>query len=141
MVVFCILVFGYVCYRHRQKAAEKKMQPEVKRHGDVDFILNYDGRIAYEDFIKATEDFDLKYCIGTGGYGSVYEAKLPNAKTFALKKLHTFEAKQPALDKSFRNEVKVLTNLRHKNIVKLYGFLFPYRIHGKWEPILCTKER
>ncbi|KAL7612385.1 hypothetical protein Lser_V15G05077 [Lactuca serriola] len=49
-----------------------------------------------------TEDFDLKYCIGTGGYGSVYEPKLPNGKTFALKKLHRFEAKQPAFDKSFK---------------------------------------
>ncbi|KAJ9537681.1 hypothetical protein OSB04_030414 [Centaurea solstitialis] len=124
MVGFCILVFGYVCYHRRQKAAKKESQPEITRHGDVGFILNYDGRIAYEDFIKATKDFDLKYCIGTGGYGSVYEAKLPNGKTFALKKLHRYEAKQPALDKSFRNEVKVLTNLRHKNIVKLYGFCF-----------------
>ncbi|GKF36715.1 kinase RLK-Pelle-LRR-XI-1 family protein, partial [Tanacetum coccineum] len=30
--------------------------------------------------------------------------------------------KQPAFDLSFKNEVQVLTNLRHKNIVKLYGF-------------------
>ncbi|KAJ0768811.1 putative protein kinase RLK-Pelle-LRR-XI-1 family [Helianthus annuus] len=47
----------------------------------------------------------------------VYEAKLPNGKIFALRKLP-----QPAFDKSFKNEVQVLTNLRHKNIVKLYGF-------------------
>ncbi|KAJ9537685.1 hypothetical protein OSB04_030418 [Centaurea solstitialis] len=124
---FCFwgfLVFGYVWYHRHQKATKNESQPEIKRHGDVGIILNYDGRIAYEDFIKATHDFDLKYCIGTGGYGSVYEAKLPNGKTFALKKLHRYEAKQPALDKSFKNEVQVLTKLRHKNIVKLYGFCF-----------------
>ncbi|KAJ9537683.1 hypothetical protein OSB04_030416 [Centaurea solstitialis] len=165
MVGLFFLVSGYVCYHRCKKTTKKESQLEIKRHGDVGFILNYDGRIAYEDFIKATEDFDLKYCIGTGGYGSVYEAKLPNGKTFALKKLHRgeapnergpgaappvagskgqspwlgdirlflfsllsissqYEAKQPALDKSFRNEVQVLTNLRHKNIVKLYGFCF-----------------
>ncbi|KAJ0802069.1 putative protein kinase RLK-Pelle-LRR-XI-1 family [Helianthus annuus] len=99
-----------------------KIQPETIKHGNVCSILNYDGTIAYEDFITATEDFDLKYCIGTGGYGSVYEAKLPSGQTFALKKLHGFEAKQPAFDQSFKNEIQVLTNLRHKNIVKLYGF-------------------
>jgi len=40
-------------------------------------IWNYDGHIAYEDIIEVTEDFDIKYCIGTGGYDSVYKAKLP----------------------------------------------------------------
>ncbi|GJV37538.1 kinase RLK-Pelle-LRR-XI-1 family protein [Tanacetum coccineum] len=121
IVASCFLLLGYVCY-HRHKATKDKIELQTIKHGDVCSILNYDGTIAYEDFIRATEDFDLKYCIGTGGYGSVYEATLPSGKTFALKKLHRFEAKQPAFDQSFKNEVEVLTNLRHKNIVKLYGF-------------------
>ncbi|KAI7744866.1 hypothetical protein M8C21_017463, partial [Ambrosia artemisiifolia] len=121
VVGICFFVLGYVCCHH-SKATPKNVQPETKEHGDVCSVLNYDGNIAYEDFIAATEDFDLKYCIGTGGYGSVYEAKLPNGKTFALKKLHRFEVEQ--FDQSFKNEVQVLTNLRHKNIVKLYGFCF-----------------
>nr|XP_043630339.1 probable leucine-rich repeat receptor-like protein kinase At1g35710 [Erigeron canadensis] len=116
-----ILIFCYVLYR-RKKTPTNKTHIELIKHGDVCTILNYDGTIAYEDFITATEDFDLKYCIGTGGYGSVYEAKLPSGRVFALKKLHRFEAEQPAFDQSFKNEVQVLTNLRHKNIVKLYGF-------------------
>ncbi|CAH1435458.1 unnamed protein product [Lactuca virosa] len=107
IVGFCFLVIGYVLYQHK-KATTEKSQPEIQKHGDV-----CHGK---------TEDFNLKYCIGTGGYGSVYEAKLPNGKTFALKKLHRFEAKQPAFNKSFKNEIQVLTNLRHKHIVKLYGF-------------------
>ncbi|KAF5933566.1 hypothetical protein HYC85_029737 [Camellia sinensis] len=79
------------------------------------------------DIIKATNDFDIKYCIGTGSYGSVYRAQLPNGKVVALKKLHHFEAEEPAFDKSFRNEVQMLTNIRHRNIVKLYGFCFHNR--------------
>ncbi|KAD4178744.1 hypothetical protein E3N88_27335 [Mikania micrantha] len=118
---FCFLLLLYVCYK-KHNPTEKEIEPETKKHGNVCSILNYDGTIAYENFITATEDFDLKYCIGTGGYGSVYEAKLPDGKTFALKKLHRYEAKQPAFDQSFKNEIQVLTNLRHKNIVKLYGF-------------------
>ncbi|KAM0004780.1 putative protein kinase RLK-Pelle-LRR-XI-1 family [Helianthus debilis subsp. tardiflorus] len=115
------LLLGYMFYK-KHKATEKKNQPETKRHGNVCSVLNYDGKIAYEDFVTATEDFDLKYCIGTGGYGTVYEAKLPDGKIFALKKLHRFEAQQPAFNQTFENEIKVLTNLRHKNIVRLYGF-------------------
>ncbi|GKB94077.1 kinase RLK-Pelle-LRR-XI-1 family protein [Tanacetum coccineum] len=122
IIGFCFLVAaGYVAYQ-RKKAATNRSQIEINKHGDVGLIINYDGTIAYEDFITATEDFSQKYCIGTGGYGSVFVAKLPNGKTFALKKLHQYETKQPTLDQSFINEVQVLTNLRHKNIVKLYGF-------------------
>ncbi|KAJ0768818.1 putative protein kinase RLK-Pelle-LRR-XI-1 family [Helianthus annuus] len=122
---FCFVlgyVLAYVFYRIRKASTKKIHHLETKKHGNVCSILNYDGTIAFDDFINATEDFNLKYCIGTGGYGSVYEAKLPSGQTFALKKLHGFEAKQPAFDQSFKNEVQVLTNLRHKNIVKLYGF-------------------
>ncbi|GJY76062.1 MDIS1-interacting receptor like kinase 2-like protein [Tanacetum coccineum] len=121
IVGLCFLVVVYFFFS-RKKATIKIIQPEITKHGDVCTIMNYDGRIAYEDFIKATEGFDRKYRIGTGGYGSVYEAKLPSGQTFALKKLHRYEAKQPAFDQSFKNEVRVLTNLRHKSIVKLYGF-------------------
>ncbi|KAK1383665.1 Protein kinase domain-containing protein [Heracleum sosnowskyi] len=92
------------------------------RNGDLFSVWNFDGNIAYEDIISATNNFDIKYCIGTGGYGSVYETRLPSGKTVALKKLHRREAEDPAFDRSFRNEVHVLSNIRHKNIVKLYGF-------------------
>ena len=60
-------------------------------NGDLFSIWNYDGNIAFEDIIKATEDFDMKYIIGTGAYGSVYRVQLPSGKVVALKKLHGFE--------------------------------------------------
>ncbi|KAF8042015.1 hypothetical protein BT93_A0576 [Corymbia citriodora subsp. variegata] len=94
----------------------------TEKNGNFLSIWNYDERIAYEDIINATEDFDLKYCIGTGGYGSVYRAQLPNGKVMALKKLHRLEAEDPSFDKSFRNEVKHLTEVRHRSIIKLHGF-------------------
>ncbi|PON46624.1 Tyrosine-protein kinase [Parasponia andersonii] len=92
------------------------------KNGDILSIWNYDGNIAFEDIIKATEDFDIRYCIGTGGYGSVYKAQLPNDKVVALKKLHRYEAEELTYVKSFTNEVKTLTAIRHRNIVRLYGF-------------------
>ncbi|KAL7195402.1 hypothetical protein ACSBR1_035596 [Camellia fascicularis] len=104
------------------KTHKKQTKARAMKNGDICSIWNYDGRIAYEDIIKATNNFDIKYCIGTGGYGSVYRAQLPSGKVVALQKLHHFEAEEPAFDKSFRNEVQMLTNIRHRDIVKLYGF-------------------
>jgi len=77
---------------------------------------------AYEDIIAATEDFDEKYLIGTGGYGSVYKAILPSQQVVAVKKIHPLEDENHADVKSFRNEVQALTQIRHRNIVRLYGF-------------------
>ncbi|KAF8013057.1 hypothetical protein BT93_I1046 [Corymbia citriodora subsp. variegata] len=105
--------------RCRMKSKQSKT---VEKNGDFLSIWNYDGRIAYEDIINATEDFDIKYCIGTGSYGSIYRAHLPNEKIVALKKLHRLEAEDPSFDQSFRNEVKLLTEIRHRSIIKLYGF-------------------
>ena len=73
-------------------------------------IQNYDGKIAYEEIIKVIEDFNIRYCIGTGGYGSVYKAQLPSGKVVSLKKIHRLEAKDPTFDMSFKNEVKIDVN-------------------------------
>ncbi|WJX75702.1 non-specific serine/threonine protein kinase [Trifolium repens] len=98
------------------------------KNGDLFCLWNYDGKIAFDDIIKATEDFDMRYCIGTGTYGSVYKAQLPSGKIVALKKLHGYKAEVPSFDESFRNEVRILSEIRHKNIVKLYGFCLHKRI-------------
>ncbi|KAL1331321.1 hypothetical protein AAHE18_12G176000 [Arachis hypogaea] len=99
-----------------------KFEQSSKKDGDLFSIWNYDGKIAFEDIIEATQDFDIRYCIGTGAYGSVYKAQLPSGKIVALKKLHQRESQNPSFDKSFRNEIKMLSQIRHRNIVKLHGF-------------------
>ncbi|KAF8029519.1 hypothetical protein BT93_E2048 [Corymbia citriodora subsp. variegata] len=119
--IFISCIVGRSCFLYRR--ATKSVQLEtIEKNGNFLSIWNYDENIAYEDIINATEDFDLKYCIGTSGYGSVYRARLPNGKVMALKKLHHLEAEDPTFNKSFRNEVKYLTELGHRSIIKLHGF-------------------
>ncbi|KAF8042016.1 hypothetical protein BT93_A0577 [Corymbia citriodora subsp. variegata] len=122
--ISCIVVGSRFLFRHAKTSMQTKSLQlgTAEKNGNFLSIWNYDGRIAYEDIINATEDFDLKYCIRTGGYGSVYRAQLPNGKVVALKKLHRLEAEDPSFDKSFRNEVKHLTEVRHRSIIKLHGF-------------------
>ncbi|MED6111398.1 hypothetical protein PIB30_051974 [Stylosanthes scabra] len=122
-VACCFLLFifvGIFCYIRCTKKA--KFEQGSEKNGDLFSIWNYDGKVAFEDIIEATQDFDIRYCIGTGGYGSVYRAQLPNGKIVALKKLHQRESQNPSFDRSFRNEVNMLSQIRHRNIVKLHGF-------------------
>ncbi|KAL4338419.1 hypothetical protein AHAS_Ahas12G0208300 [Arachis hypogaea] len=115
--VFIWLGISVFCPLQREYGFEER-----SKNGDIFSIWNYDGKIAFKDIIKATEDFDIRYCIGTGAYGSVYKAQLPSGRNVALKKLHNTESENPSFYKSFSNEVKVLTEIRHRNIIRLYGF-------------------
>ncbi|KAK3199326.1 hypothetical protein Dsin_022741 [Dipteronia sinensis] len=122
LVVVIIIGISYLIIKCNNNNKDSQFKSKASKSGDVFSIWNYDGRIAYGDIIDATEDFDIKYCIGTGGYGSVYKAQLPNGKVVALKKLHRSESDEPTSTKSFQNEVRVLSEICHRNIVKLYGF-------------------
>ncbi|XP_042484469.1 MDIS1-interacting receptor like kinase 2-like [Macadamia integrifolia] len=122
ITIFVALVIFSVHFLLRKKLRNFRTETRQEKNGDLFSIWNYDGVIAYSDIMEATEEFDIKYCIGTGGYGSVYMAKLPTGKVVAVKKLHRREAEEKAKEKSFRNEIDALTRIRHRNIVKLYGF-------------------
>ncbi|KAK8548569.1 hypothetical protein V6N12_061481 [Hibiscus sabdariffa] len=121
--------FSILCcfFLSRFKIKNNRAGEQPARNGDICSIWNYDGKIAYEDIIAATEDFDFRHCIGVGGYGSVYRVQLPCGKVVALKKIHRLEAENPAFDRSFKNEIEFLTEIRHRNIVKLHGFCLHQR--------------
>ncbi|XP_050271515.1 probable leucine-rich repeat receptor-like protein kinase At1g35710 isoform X1 [Quercus robur] len=123
LTIFIVLLLLWCFFYSRCWVIGKtQSNPSRTKNGDMFSIWNFDGKIAYEDIIEATKDFDIRYCIGTGGYGSVYKAQLPSGKVVALKKLHRLEAEDPSFDKSFKNEVQMLTEIRHRNIVKLHGY-------------------
>ncbi|KAG5612621.1 hypothetical protein H5410_023902 [Solanum commersonii] len=83
-------------------------------------ISTLDGKALYRDILNATEEFDAKFCIGQGGHGSVYKVNLPSLGNIAVKRLNSsFQNTHP---KSFINEVRALTGIKHRNIVNLYGY-------------------
>ncbi|KAH9699475.1 putative leucine-rich repeat receptor-like protein kinase [Citrus sinensis] len=60
--------------------------------------------------------------LGIGGQGSVYKAKLASGEIVAVKKFHSPLPGEMTFQQEFLNEVKALTEIRHRNIVKFYGF-------------------
>ncbi|XP_027166229.1 MDIS1-interacting receptor like kinase 2-like [Coffea eugenioides] len=85
-------------------------------------IWSFDGKFAYENIIEATENFHPNHCIGEGGCGSVFRAQLPNGQVFAVKRLHATESGVSGTAKGFENEIRALTEIRHRSIVKLHGY-------------------
>ncbi|GAB2233372.1 hypothetical protein Droror1_Dr00002594 [Drosera rotundifolia] len=82
------------------------------------------GKITYSDIVMATDNFDDKHCVGTGGSGKVYRAKLPSGQVLAVKmsKLSEDIDQGTRANTSFLDEVTILSEIRHRNIVKLHGF-------------------
>ncbi|XP_021834833.1 MDIS1-interacting receptor like kinase 2-like [Prunus avium] len=104
----------------------KKKHQDTKQnhmHGEISFsVLNFDGKSMYDEIIRATEDFDSTYCIGKGGHGSVYRVNLSSGDVVAVKKLHLLWDGGIEFQTEFFNEVRALSEIRHRNILKLYGF-------------------
>ncbi|KAJ7981808.1 Protein kinase superfamily protein [Quillaja saponaria] len=84
---------------------------------EVSDILNV-KLYTYKELRIATENFSPANKIGQGGFGSVYKGKLKNGTVAAIKVLSA-ESRQGV--REFLNEIKVITNIEHENLVKLYG--------------------
>ncbi|XP_042515981.1 probable leucine-rich repeat receptor-like protein kinase At1g35710 [Macadamia integrifolia] len=120
ILVTLVIVAGWFLFR--QKSINCIINTRAQKNGDIFSIWNYDEKISYRDIMEATDEFNIKYCIGTGGCGSVYKATLLTGKVVAVKKLHRLVAEDKAYGRSFTNEIQVLTRIRHQNIVKFHGF-------------------
>ena len=89
---------------------------------EVFSISTFNGKAIYKEIIKSTEGFDAKFCIGKGGFGVVYKAKLISRNLVAVKKLLPLHDGEIGQQKEFLNEIRALTEKRHQNIVKLHDF-------------------
>ncbi|XXG89851.1 hypothetical protein AAC387_Pa12g1756 [Persea americana] len=116
-ILFSLFIFVRMTSLSHERVGVGRQESEVN-NGDACVTWNYDGKVMYRDIIEATEGFNDSYLIAVGGYGRVYKAELPTGHTVAIKKLHALDGDQ----KSFMSEIQTLMKIRHRNIVKLYGF-------------------
>ncbi|XP_017251769.1 cold-responsive protein kinase 1-like isoform X2 [Daucus carota subsp. sativus] len=73
----------------------------------------------FQTLRKATKNFHQDNFLGRGGFGLVYMGKLEDGRTVAVKKLATEKSQQG--ESEFLAEVKMITSIQHKNLVRLVG--------------------
>ncbi|KAK0583418.1 hypothetical protein LWI29_036765 [Acer saccharum] len=67
---------------------------------------------------KATDHFNVDRILGQGGQGTVYKGMLTDGKIIAVKKSEVIDEGKI---EEFINEVAILSQINHRNVVKLLG--------------------
>ncbi|KAH9302297.1 hypothetical protein KI387_013880, partial [Taxus chinensis] len=70
------------------------------------------------ELAEATDNFHHNKKLGEGGFGAVYKGTTRDRKEIAVKKL---SARTTQGKKEFMNEVRLMANVQHRNLVKLLG--------------------
>ncbi|XP_010057272.3 cysteine-rich receptor-like protein kinase 10 [Eucalyptus grandis] len=68
---------------------------------------------------SATNDFSPEKKLGEGGFGEVFQGRLPNGQEIAVKRLSRSSRQG---DEEFKNEVLLVAKFQHRNLVRLLGF-------------------
>ncbi|CAL2268678.1 unnamed protein product [Prunus armeniaca] len=73
-------------------------------------------RVSHLELLRETNGFDESNLLGTGGFGSVYKGTISYGIDVAVK---VFNLQLEGAFKSFDNECEGLSNIRHRNLIKI----------------------
>ncbi|KAK7393278.1 hypothetical protein VNO78_21829 [Psophocarpus tetragonolobus] len=111
-VVILLLLFTW----HKESQSPKRV-PKAYILGETE--LKAPTKYKYSDLKVATKNFSEKNKLGQGGFGAVYKGTMKNGKVVAVKKL--LSGKSSKIDDDFESEVTLISNVNHKNLVRLLG--------------------
>ncbi|KAE8725665.1 L-type lectin-domain containing receptor kinase IX.1 [Hibiscus syriacus] len=116
-VIFILLI------NLRQRKTVKREKPEAENLTSINDALEKGAgprRFSYADLVTATNNFSEGRKLGEGGFGAVYRGYLPDLDMVVAVKRISRGSKQGK--KEFVTEVKVISQLRHRNLVQLIGW-------------------
>ncbi|XP_031379350.1 wall-associated receptor kinase-like 6 isoform X1 [Punica granatum] len=124
-----VLIFlAWWMYKLIKKRREAKLKEKFfKRNGGMILqqqLTSPDGNVEKsklfnsKELEKATDHFNKDRILGKGGQGTVYKGMLTDGRIVAVKKSISIDEKNV---EPFINEVVILSQINHRNIVKLLG--------------------
>ncbi|KAB5514825.1 hypothetical protein DKX38_028731 [Salix brachista] len=126
-VLFLFIGLWWVYKVFKRKRGEKLKRKYFKRNGGL--LLQEQlssGEVNVEkikmfpskELDKATDHYNANRTLGQGGQGTVYKGMLADGKIVAVKKSKVIDEGNL---KQFINEVVLLSQINHRNVVKLLG--------------------
>ncbi|GKV26865.1 hypothetical protein SLEP1_g36084 [Rubroshorea leprosula] len=121
--VVCLLIGAY-WYEILKKREEKNLQRQFFKLLLQQQLSSTEGNIgrtkifSTKELERATDHFNKNRILGQGGQGTVYKGMLTDGRIVAVKKSKALDQEKV---KEFINEVVILTQINHRNIVKLLG--------------------
>ncbi|KAG6515624.1 probable receptor-like protein kinase At1g11050 [Zingiber officinale] len=118
LLVACAVVF--ILCRSRLKKRQSSASTVTER-SSRSYPRPNTGSIWFDikELQKATAGFSQGNFIGRGGFGVVYKGTLSDGTLVAVKKV--LQPDVDGGDEEFRNEVEIISHLRHRNLVPLRG--------------------
>ncbi|KAL3506489.1 hypothetical protein ACH5RR_031871 [Cinchona calisaya] len=120
MLIYAVYGVIILCDRRKSYRNAKDNNTNVNKDDDLFYTCIIDGKAMYREILAATEEFNARFCIGEGSCGRVYKAELASDNIVAIKVVHRFS--ETAERKAFSNEVSFLTEIKHRNVAKLFGY-------------------
>ncbi|KAJ1442186.1 Serine/threonine-protein kinase, active site [Sesbania bispinosa] len=110
---------------------------------------------AYDELIKATNDFSTENLLGEGGFGCVYKGYLLDGREVAVKQLKIDGGQG---EREFKAEVEIISRIHHRHLVSLVGYCISdnrrllvydyvpnntlyFHLHGEDRPVLDWENR
>ncbi|KAK3189315.1 hypothetical protein Dsin_028876 [Dipteronia sinensis] len=123
--VLLIVALSIYIMRHHRKGIyaspnSRYTSSDPSSKSDLEAASAYFGVpiFSYSELAEATNNFNHEKELGDGGFGTVYYGKLRDGREVAVKRLYEHNYRRV---EQFMNEIEILTRLRHKNLVSLYG--------------------
>ncbi|XP_059291339.1 probable leucine-rich repeat receptor-like protein kinase At2g33170 [Lycium ferocissimum] len=121
--VSLVLIAVILFYMKRHPVERVATEDKDVSSSDPDIYFRPKEGFSFQDLVEATNNFHDSYVLGRGAVGTVYKAVMQSGQTIAVKKLAS-NREGNNIDNSFRAEILTLGKIRHRNIVKLYGFCY-----------------